>query len=151
MSSNPELSTKDVAHKVRFEVGSRLEWYERVLGNALRFFGLVSGAGLITTIVFTCFLMQFQRPVQWALWPAVLFAGGLFAIGLFHLGHTWVIRGWARGRLRIRRFEEDEFGFVDDANMLRRLFSHMQLWPVLVSGVLSMWGVCAGLWAIYGS
>lgn len=151
MTANTDVSTREVAHKVRGEVGSRLEWYETVLGSALRFFGLTAGGGLVTTVVFTGFLIQFHRPVEMALWPAVLFAAALLVIGLFHVGHAWVIRGWARGKLKIRRFEEDEFGFVDDAGVLRRLFSHLQFWPVAASGALSLAGVFVGLGSVYGS
>lgn len=144
-----DLQTKEVAQKVRGEVGMRLEWYEKVLSTALRFLGLVNGAGLVTTIVFTGFLIQFRRSPSMALNPAVAFAIGLLAIAVFHLGHAWVIRNWAGSRLKIRRIDDDEFLFVDDPNMLRRLFSHLQLWPIAVSGGCALLGVLSGLFAVY--
>lgn len=152
MSSTDTISSsKEVATRVRAEVGLRLEWYEKVLSAALRFFGLVNGGGLITTIMFTAFLFQFQRSPQLAFTPAVCFALGLLAIAVFHIGHTVVICSWARGKLRIRRQEEDEFVFVDSPNIVRRLFSHLQMWPVALSGTFAVVGALSGLITIYGS
>ncbi len=142
-------TSREVAQKVRAEVGTRLEWYERVLSAALRFFGLVNGAGLATTVMFTAFLIQFSRSPQMAVTPAVCFALGLLAIALFHVGHAFVIRNWARGKLHIRRYDGDEFGFVDDSNIIGRLFSHLQLWPVLLSGMFAALGVLSGMVTIY--
>lgn len=149
MAGASEMTSRDVAQKLRGEVNQRLGWYERVLETALGYFALLNGGGLMTTIVFTGFLIQFRRPATMALVPAVLFAAGLVFIGLFHLGHAMIIRNWAKGKFRVHRSDEDEFTFVDDSKMIHRLFSHLHLWPVVAAGLCGFAGLISGLVIVY--
>ncbi len=120
-----------------------------MLESALGYFALINGGGLIVTVVFTGFLIQFRRPAGVTLTPALLFAAGLVFIGLFHLGHAMIIRNWAKGKFRVHRSDEDEFTFVDHNDVVHRLFSHLHLWPAVAAGLCGLGGLISGLGILY--
>jgi hypothetical protein len=144
-----DTGSKDVAHRLLGEVHQRLEWYERVLEVALGYFAVLNGSGLVVTVAFTGFLIQYRRPAALALPPALLFAAGLVVIALFHLGHAVVVRNWARGKFRIHRDDDDQFSFSDDQGIIARLFSHLHLWPVVAAGLCGVAGLISGLELLY--
>ena len=149
MPSSTDTTSRDVAQKLRGEINQRLAWYERVLETALGYFALINGGGLLGTVIFTGFLIQFRRPASTTLLPAVLFTAGLIFIALFHLGHAMIIRNWAKGKFRVHRSDEDEYTFVDDHNIVHRLFSHLHLWPAVAAGMCGIAGLISGLIILY--
>lgn len=137
--------SKEVADKVRGNIELRLRWFERALDRAILFFSLVNGGGLLATVALILVMIQFRLPTQGALKPAALFAAGLLVIAIFHIGHVFTVRAWAMGRVRIRRTEEDQVEFVDQPGMVRRLFSHLQIWPAALSALFAVFGVLTSL------
>lgn len=149
MAASTDTTSRDVAQRLRSEINQRLSWYDRVLGTALGYFAMLNGGGLVATVVVTGFLIQLRRPAGVTLMPALLFTAGLVFIGLFHLGHALIIRNWAKGKFRVHRSDEDEFSFIDDHDIVHRLFSHLHLWPAIAAALCGFGGLISGLSILY--